>query len=35
MQMYVDSPLGIGGAVQTMFVLLVVVFQLAIVWTKK
>mgnify|MGYP000164815254 FL=1 len=35
MQMYVDHPLGIGGTVQSFFVLLVVVFQLALVWSKK
>lgn len=35
MQQYPDSPLSIGGAVQTVFVLLVVVFQLLIVWSKK
>ena len=28
-------PLGIGGTVQSFFVLLVVVFQLALVWSKK
>ena len=35
MQVYLDHPLGIGGIVQTVFVLLVVVFQLAIIWNKK
>lgn len=35
MQVYLDHPLGIGGTVQTIFVLLVVVFQLAIIWNKK
>ena len=35
MQEYPYSPLSIGGAVQTLFVLLVVVFQLLIVWSKK
>ena len=35
MQVYVDHPLRIGGTVQSLFVLLVVVFQLAIVWNKK
>ena len=29
---YVDNPLTIGGSVQTAFVLLILVFQLAIVW---
>ena len=32
---YPNSPLSIGGPVQTLFVLLVVVFQLAITWQKK
>jgi len=35
MSTYPNSPLSIGGPVQTFFVLLVVVFQLAIVWGKK
>ena len=35
MQTYVDHPLGIGGTVQTIFVALVLVFQLAITWNKK
>ena len=35
MVQYVDSPLSIGGAVQTLFVLVVLVFQLAITWTSK
>ena len=35
MQMYVNNPLTIGGTIQTLFVLLVVVFQLAIVWRNK
>ena len=35
MSTYPDSPLSIGGPVQTFFVLLVVVFQLAIVWGNK
>ena len=35
MTTYTDSPLSIGGTLQTIFVLLVVVFQLAIVWQKK
>ena len=35
MAKYTDSPLSIGGTLQTLFVLLVVVFQLAIVWQKK
>ena len=35
MQMYVNNPLTIGGTIQTLFVLLVVVFQLAIIWRNK
>ena len=35
MQVYVDHPLRIGGTIQSLFVLVVVVFQLAIVWNKK
>ena len=35
MSTYTNSPLSVGGAVQTFFVLLVVVFQLAIIWGKK
>ena len=35
MTTYTDSPLSIGGTMQTLFVLLVVAFQLAIVWQKK
>ena len=35
MSTYPNSPLSVGGAVQTFFVLLIVVFQLAIVWGKK
>ena len=35
MATYPNSPLSIGGPVQTLFVLLVVVFQLAITWQKK
>jgi len=35
MATYPNSPLSVGGPVQTLFVLLVVVFQLAIVWNKK
>ena len=35
MQMYVTNPLTIGGTIQTLFVLLVVVFQLAIIWRNK
>ena len=35
MVQYVDNPLTIGGTVQTVFVLIVVVFQLAITWSKK
>ena len=32
---YVDHPLTIGGTVQTLFVVVVLVFQLAITWSKK
>ena len=32
---YVENPLTIGGPVQTLFVVVVVAFQLAIVWNKK
>ena len=32
---YVDNPLTIGGTVQTLFVVVVLVFQLAITWSKK
>ena len=35
MVQYVDNPLTIGGTVQTLFVLVVLVFQLAITWSKK
>ena len=35
MSTYPNSPLSVGGPVQTFFVLLVVVFQLAIVRSKK
>ena len=32
---YADSPTILGGPVQTIFQLFILVFQLAIVWTKK
>ena len=32
---YVDHPLTIGGTVQTLFVVLVLLFQLAITWRSK
>ena len=35
MVQYVDNPQTIGGTVQTVFVLVVLVFQLAITWSKK
>ena len=35
MSTYPNSPLSVGGPVQTFFVLLVVAFQLSIVWSKK
>lgn len=31
---YLDAPLIVGGSVQTVFVLFILVFQLALVWTK-
>tara|TARA_B100001093_G_scaffold155923_1_gene148525 strand:- start:2310 stop:2693 length:384 start_codon:yes stop_codon:yes gene_type:complete len=35
MGQYVDNPLTIGGTVQTLFVVLVLLFQLAITWRSK
>ena len=35
MEKYPNSPLSIGGPVQTFFVVLVVLFQLAITWRSK
>ena len=35
MQVFVDSPLTIGGIFQTLFVLFILAFQLAITWSKK
>jgi hypothetical protein len=35
LQPYLDNPLVIGGPVASLFTLVVVVFQLAIVWSKK
>ena len=35
MGQYVDNPLTIGGTVQTLFVVLVLLFQLAITWSSK
>ena len=32
---YISSPMIIGGPVQSVFVLFVVIFQLALVWTKE
>ena len=32
---YADSPTILGGPVQTIFHLFILVFQLAVVWTKK
>ena len=32
---YVDNPLTIGGSVQTAFVVLILVFHLALGWNKK
>ena len=34
MAAYMDAPLIVGGSIQTLFVLFILVFQLAIVWTK-
>ena len=34
MAAYLDAPLIVGGSVQTLFVLFILVFQLALVWTK-
>jgi len=31
---YLDAPLIVGGSVQTVFVLFILLFQLALVWTK-
>ena len=35
MTAYLSNPMIIGGPVQTIFVLFVLVFQLALVWTKE
>jgi len=35
MAAYLDAPLIVGGPVQTIFVLFVLVFQLALVWVKE
>ena len=35
MSEYLDAPLIVGGPVQTIFVLFVLVFQLALVWVKE
>ena len=35
MAAYLDAPLIVGGPVQTVFVLFVLVFQLALVWVKE
>ena len=35
LQALADSPAGAGGAIQTAFVLFIVAFQLALVWTKE
>ena len=35
MGQYVDNPLTIGGTVQTLFVVLALLFQLAITWRSK
>jgi hypothetical protein len=35
MSAYMSNPLIVGGPVQALFVLFVLVFQLALVWTKE
>lgn len=35
MSAYMDAPLIVGGTLQTVFVLFVLVFQLALVWGKE
>ena len=35
MTQYVDNPLTIGGTVQTLFLVIVLLFQLAITWRSK
>ena len=35
METYPNSPLSIGGPIQTLFVVIVVLFQLAITWRSK
>jgi hypothetical protein len=35
MSAYLSSPMIIGGPVQSVFVLFIFVFQLALVWTKE
>ena len=34
MAAYMDAPLIVGGSIQTLFVLFILAFQLAMVWTK-
>ena len=34
MAAYMDAPLIVGGSIQTLFVVFILVFQLALVWTK-
>ena len=34
MAAYMDAPLIVGGSIQTLFVLFILVFQLALVWTN-
>jgi len=34
MAAYMDAPLIVGGSIQTLFFLFILVFQLAMVWTK-
>jgi hypothetical protein len=35
MAAFLDAPLIVGGPVQTVFVLFILVFQLALVWVKE
>ena len=35
MAVFLDAPLIVGGPVQTVFVLFILVFQLALVWVKE
>jgi hypothetical protein len=35
MAVYLDAPLIVGGTLQSIFVLFVLIFQLALVWVKE